>query len=207
MSGPPESTYDLIIKDDLESSQALSCLQIETLTCPAPSRWCQCSFFIGDGAGVGKGRTIAGLIFENWHHGRRKAFSSKNAFKGILTSLPKAGGGEFGKFYSLPALNDPRIVFWFNLLHLAKVFEGFFVVLCVLIALSLVMHLDAEKEMMSQCVALLGKFIAIHEPNIRYLGLDTRMLMVSDVQDIIKRHQSQIITSLKDPDISIQRRM
>lgn len=29
----------------------------------------------------------------------------------------------------------------------------------------------------------------------------TRMLMVTDVQDIIKRHQAQIITSLKDPDI------
>lgn len=33
------------------------------------------------------------------------------------------------------------------------------------------MHLDAEKEMMTQCVALLGKFIAVREPNIRYLGL------------------------------------
>ncbi|XP_023512584.1 AP-2 complex subunit alpha-1-like [Cucurbita pepo subsp. pepo] len=75
-------------------------------------------------------------------------------------------------------------------------------------ALALVMHLDAEKEMMSQCVALLGKFIAVREPNIRYLGLEnmTRMLMVTDVQDIIKRHQAQIITSLKDPDISIRRR-
>ncbi|KAJ6897087.1 AP-2 complex subunit alpha-1 [Populus alba x Populus x berolinensis] len=70
------------------------------------------------------------------------------------------------------------------------------------------MHLDAEKEMMSQCVALLGKFIAVREPNIRYLGLEnmTRMLMVTDVHDIIKRHQAQIITSLKDPDISIRRR-
>ncbi|CAL0332320.1 unnamed protein product [Lupinus luteus] len=75
-------------------------------------------------------------------------------------------------------------------------------------ALALVMHLDADKEMMSQCVALLGKFIAVREPNIRYLGLEnmTRMLMVTDVQDIIKRHQAQIITSLKDPDISIRRR-
>ncbi|KAK8965618.1 AP-2 complex subunit alpha-2 [Platanthera guangdongensis] len=75
-------------------------------------------------------------------------------------------------------------------------------------ALALVMHLDAEKEMMSQCVALLGKFISVREPNIRYLGLEnmTRMLMVTDVQDIIKRHQAQIITSLKDPDISIRRR-
>lgn len=34
-----------------------------------------------------------------------------------------------------------------------------------------VMHLDAEKEMMSQCVVLLGKFISVREPNIRYLGL------------------------------------
>ncbi|XVE59497.1 hypothetical protein DITRI_Ditri05aG0050500 [Diplodiscus trichospermus] len=75
-------------------------------------------------------------------------------------------------------------------------------------ALALVMHLDAEKEMMSQCVSLLGKFIAVREPNIRYLGLEnmTRMLMVTDVQEIIKRHQAQIITSLKDPDISIRRR-
>ncbi|VFQ67210.1 unnamed protein product [Cuscuta campestris] len=75
-------------------------------------------------------------------------------------------------------------------------------------SLALVMHLDAEKEMMSQCVALLGKFIAVREPNIRYLGLEnmSRMLMVTDVQDIIKRHQPQIITSLKDPDISIRRR-
>ncbi|CAA3010903.1 aconitate hydratase, cytoplasmic [Olea europaea subsp. europaea] len=35
--------------------------------------------------------------------------ASENAFKRILTSLPKPSGGEFGKFYSLPALNDPRI--------------------------------------------------------------------------------------------------
>ncbi|XP_042514227.1 aconitate hydratase, cytoplasmic [Macadamia integrifolia] len=35
--------------------------------------------------------------------------ASENAFKGILTSLPKPGGGEFGKYYSLTALNDPRV--------------------------------------------------------------------------------------------------
>nr|WMP39830.1 aconitate hydratase [Physalis pubescens] len=42
---------------------------------------------------------------------RRKltTMASGNPFKGILTSLPKPGGGEFGKYYSLPALNDPRI--------------------------------------------------------------------------------------------------
>ncbi|KAJ3708414.1 hypothetical protein LUZ61_012119 [Rhynchospora tenuis] len=35
--------------------------------------------------------------------------AAENPFKGILTSLPKQGGGEFGKYFSLPALNDPRI--------------------------------------------------------------------------------------------------
>ncbi|XP_062184102.1 putative aconitate hydratase, cytoplasmic isoform X2 [Phragmites australis] len=40
--------------------------------------------------------------------GRRRQ-ATKHAFKNILASLPKPGGGEYGKFYSLPALNDPRI--------------------------------------------------------------------------------------------------
>ncbi|KAJ1389236.1 Aconitase/3-isopropylmalate dehydratase large subunit, alpha/beta/alpha domain [Sesbania bispinosa] len=35
--------------------------------------------------------------------------AGENPFKANLTSLPKPGGGEFGKFYSLPSLNDPRI--------------------------------------------------------------------------------------------------
>lgn len=101
---PPEPTYDLKIKDELESSGPLSCLQIETLVYASQvvfMTWLQililliiihdvicfllqrhvqhlpdgarAGFFIGDGAGVGKGRTIAGLILENWHHGRRKA--------------------------------------------------------------------------------------------------------------------------------------
>ncbi|KAD4178874.1 hypothetical protein E3N88_27465 [Mikania micrantha] len=37
------------------------------------------------------------------------SMASENPFKGIFTTLPRPGGGEFGKFYSLPALNDPRI--------------------------------------------------------------------------------------------------
>ncbi|TVU17240.1 hypothetical protein EJB05_33259, partial [Eragrostis curvula] len=39
----------------------------------------------------------------------RKTRSAKHAFENILASLPKPGGGEYGKFYTLPALNDPRI--------------------------------------------------------------------------------------------------
>jgi len=29
-------------------------------------------FFLGDGAGVGKGRQLAGIIYENWLNGRKK---------------------------------------------------------------------------------------------------------------------------------------
>ncbi|KAF6136595.1 hypothetical protein GIB67_016051 [Kingdonia uniflora] len=76
---PPEPTYDLQIKDSLEISNSLSCLQIETIIYSCQRHLQQlpdgtrAGFFIGDGAGVGKGRTIAGLIWENWHRGRKKA--------------------------------------------------------------------------------------------------------------------------------------
>nr|XP_034923648.1 protein FORGETTER 1-like isoform X2 [Populus alba] len=76
---PPELTYDLKIKDDLESTKALSCLQIETLVYACQRHMqhlpngARAGFFIGDGAGMCKGRTIAGLIWENWRHARRKA--------------------------------------------------------------------------------------------------------------------------------------
>nr|CAB3482436.1 unnamed protein product [Digitaria exilis] len=76
---PPEPTHKLIIVEELDETNALSSLQIETLVyacqrhhhhLPTGAR---AGFFIGDGAGVGKGRTIAGLIWENWQHGRHKA--------------------------------------------------------------------------------------------------------------------------------------
>ncbi|OVA15961.1 Aconitase A/isopropylmalate dehydratase small subunit [Macleaya cordata] len=35
--------------------------------------------------------------------------ATRNAYESILKTLEKPGGGEFGKYYSLPALNDPRI--------------------------------------------------------------------------------------------------
>ncbi|KAL5221521.1 hypothetical protein ABZP36_026234 [Zizania latifolia] len=40
---------------------------------------------------------------------RMATAAAEHPFKTILTTLPKPGGGEYGKFYSLPALNDPRI--------------------------------------------------------------------------------------------------
>ncbi|XP_020573250.1 protein FORGETTER 1 [Phalaenopsis equestris] len=76
---PPEPTYHLKIMEELEKSKALSCLQIEAIVyaCQRHLQHLQngarAGFFIGDGAGVGKGRTIAGLIWENWQHGNQKA--------------------------------------------------------------------------------------------------------------------------------------
>ncbi|PHT99448.1 Aconitate hydratase 2, mitochondrial [Capsicum chinense] len=52
-------------------------------------------------------RTAAPAL--NSFHRKLATMAAENPFKGILTALPKPGGGEFGKFYSLPALNDPRI--------------------------------------------------------------------------------------------------
>ncbi|OIV99207.1 hypothetical protein TanjilG_06512 [Lupinus angustifolius] len=52
-------------------------------------------------------RAVAPVI-ERFHR-KIATIANENPFKGNLTSLPKPGGGEFGKFYSLPSLNDPRI--------------------------------------------------------------------------------------------------
>lgn len=52
---------------------------------------------------------IASSVSDSLLHRKIATMATENAFKGIFTSLPKPGGGEFGKFYSLPALNDPRI--------------------------------------------------------------------------------------------------
>ncbi|XP_050441174.1 protein strawberry notch [Adelges cooleyi] len=76
---PADVKYELSIPLETINSGSLSALQLEaiTYTCqqhehilPDGSR---AGFLIGDGAGVGKGRTIAGLIYENFLKGRKKA--------------------------------------------------------------------------------------------------------------------------------------
>ncbi|XP_053437426.1 protein strawberry notch homolog 2 isoform X4 [Nycticebus coucang] len=83
---PPDITYTLALPSD---SGVLSALQLEAITyacqqhevlLPSGQR---AGFLIGDGAGVGKGRTVAGVILENHLRSRKKAlwFSVSNDLK------------------------------------------------------------------------------------------------------------------------------
>ncbi len=55
---------------------------------------------------------------------------------------------------------------------------------------------------------LLGKFISVREPNIRYLGLMTmaKLAQIEGSGDGVKKHQATVLVSLKDADISVRRR-
>lgn len=76
---PVDVTYKLSLPDETIRGGLLSALQLEAVvyasqahehTLPDGTR---AGFLIGDGAGVGKGRTIAGIIFENYIKGRKRA--------------------------------------------------------------------------------------------------------------------------------------
>lgn len=76
---PPDVWYRLNIPEDVIDEGRLSALQLEAITyacqqhegfLPDKTRG---GFLLGDGAGVGKGRTLAGIIFENYLLGRKRA--------------------------------------------------------------------------------------------------------------------------------------
>ena len=76
---PPDVWYELSLPDELIDRGKLSALQLESVTYASQQHEQflasgeRAGFLIGDGAGVGKGRTIAGIIFENFLQGRKKA--------------------------------------------------------------------------------------------------------------------------------------
>ncbi|KAH6933665.1 hypothetical protein HPB50_017430 [Hyalomma asiaticum] len=76
---PPPVWYNLSIPEEVIDRGLLSALQLEAIVyasqqhevlLPDGSR---AGFLIGDGAGVGKGRTIAGIIYENYLLGRKRS--------------------------------------------------------------------------------------------------------------------------------------
>lgn len=77
---PPDITYKLKLPSKVIDRGYLSSLQLESViyACQQHSEFMadgitRKGFLIGDGAGVGKGRTIAGIIYENYLCGRQKS--------------------------------------------------------------------------------------------------------------------------------------
>ncbi|KAF6039694.1 hypothetical protein EB796_001994 [Bugula neritina] len=76
---PPDVWYDLSIPEDIIDGGELSALQLEAIiySCQRHETILPCGeragYLIGDGAGVGKGRTVAGVIYENYLCGRKRA--------------------------------------------------------------------------------------------------------------------------------------
>lgn len=76
---PSDITYKLELPAETINNGLLSALQLESITYAAQAHeqllpdGSRAGFLVGDGAGVGKGRTIAGIIFENYLRGRKKA--------------------------------------------------------------------------------------------------------------------------------------
>ncbi|XP_026076234.1 protein strawberry notch homolog 1-like isoform X2 [Carassius auratus] len=86
---PPDVWYRLSIPEETIDRGWLSALQLEAITYAAQQHETflpngdRASYLIGDGAGVGKGRTIAGIIYENYLLGRKRSlwFSVSNDLK------------------------------------------------------------------------------------------------------------------------------
>lgn len=76
---PSDIYYKLSVPSECIDRCLLSALQLESITyaCQAHEHMLEdgsrAGFLIGDGAGVGKGRTIAGIIYENYLKGRKRA--------------------------------------------------------------------------------------------------------------------------------------
>lgn len=76
---PPNVYYTLRLPKETINGGKLSALQLEAVVyaCQQHEHFLRngdrAGFLVGDGAGVGKGRTIAGIIYENYLNGRKKA--------------------------------------------------------------------------------------------------------------------------------------
>ncbi len=76
---PPDPTYVPHLAPEIVRDGVLSEVQLERVvyagqrheqTLPDGARG---GFYLGDGTGVGKGRSLAGIILDNWNQGRRRA--------------------------------------------------------------------------------------------------------------------------------------
>ena len=75
---PPDISYELALPSTIITNALLSRPQLETVAYASQchetflANTSRRGFFLGDGAGVGKGRQLAGIVFENYQRGRKK---------------------------------------------------------------------------------------------------------------------------------------
>ncbi|WP_454021140.1 strawberry notch-like NTP hydrolase domain-containing protein [Azospirillum sp. Marseille-Q6669] len=110
---PPEPRYTPHFPESVILEGRLSLAQLEAVIYAgqahgefqpaAPGETpCRAGYAIGDGTGVGKGREAAGIIFDNWHQGRRKAlWITKN--DSTLLGAARRDWSDLG--------GDPSIIF------------------------------------------------------------------------------------------------
>ena len=76
---PPTVNYKPNISQDLIDKGVVSAVQLEAISYAGQSHsqtlpnGTTRGFFLGDGTGIGKGRTIAGMMLDNYNQGRKKA--------------------------------------------------------------------------------------------------------------------------------------
>uniref|UniRef100_F7BNC1 Protein strawberry notch homolog 1 n=1 Tax=Ciona intestinalis TaxID=7719 RepID=F7BNC1_CIOIN len=106
---PPDIKYQLSIPQYTIDHCLLSALQLESVVyaCQKHQMFLpngeRAGYFIGDGPGVGKGRTVAGVIYENYLLGRKRAlwFSVSNDLKYDAERDLRDIGAKNIKVYSL----------------------------------------------------------------------------------------------------------
>jgi AP-2 complex subunit alpha len=78
-------------------------------------------------------------------------------------------------------------------------------------AITLIIHYEdaAWEKLRKDIVAILGRFISVREPNIRYLALESMSRLASKsaiASYLVKEYLQTIILSMSDNDVSIRRR-
>merc|ERR1719249_384107 len=118
---PPDVWYKLAIEresPDVINERKLSALQLESIVYASQQHeqilpdGNRAGFLIGDGAGVGKGRTIAGVIYENYLKGRKRAIwvSVSNDLKyDAERDLSDIGAGDKVEVFFLSKMKYAKI--------------------------------------------------------------------------------------------------
>jgi len=80
-------------------------------------------------------------------------------------------------------------------------------ILFEVINLAILLGTDAPEVLKEQVCTLLGRFIAMNDANIKYLGLDamTRLAKI-DGPEAMQVHQATVLELLKDTDVSVRKR-